>query len=268
MTTDTTIQPQLDAATVYEEVFVPALFAPWPPKVVEAAHIGPGQRVLDVACGTGVLARHVASLVGPSGSVAGLDPNPGMLEVARKLEPSIEWHSGAAESLPFPDESFDAVVSQFGMMFFSDRAGAVREMLRVLKPGGRWAVAVWSSLGQNEAFAAEVALIERMAGQAAAEALRAPFVLGDRKALEAIAESAGAGPVEVAEQTDFGRFPSVRAMMEVELRGWLPIMGVHLSDEKIEAILEEAEQVLGRYYAADGSAVFTSSALIVSGARA
>lgn len=69
-----------------------------------------------------------------------------MLAVARQLEPAVDWREGFAESLPFPDESFDAVVSQFGLMFFTDRRQALREMLRVLVPGGRLAVAVWDSL--------------------------------------------------------------------------------------------------------------------------
>src|SRR5262245_60940676 len=100
-----------DAARAYEALFVPALFQQWPPVIAELAQIRPGERVLDVACGTGVLARHAAQCVGPGGQVVGLDPNPGMLAVARENAPAIEWQQGVAESLPFPDGSFDAVVS-------------------------------------------------------------------------------------------------------------------------------------------------------------
>ena len=99
-------QAQIDAARAYQALFVPALFQDWAPRVVAAAQIQPGQKVLDVACGTGVLARAAAAAVGGAGWVVGLDPNPGMLVVASELEPAIDWRQGVAESLPFPDGSF------------------------------------------------------------------------------------------------------------------------------------------------------------------
>jgi ubiquinone/menaquinone biosynthesis C-methylase UbiE len=104
-------QVSRSAAEVYEEFFVPALFEEWTDRVAEAARVGPGARVLDVACGTGVLARKVAGRVGSTGSVVGLDVNDGMLAVARRAAPGIEWRQGRAEALPFGDASFDAVVS-------------------------------------------------------------------------------------------------------------------------------------------------------------
>ena len=136
---DADLQGQVSghAAEVYETFFVPALFAPWAPRVADAALLAPGQKVLDVACGTGVLAREAALRVAPDGTVTGLDRNEGMLAVARRAAPGLDWRSGVAEALPFPDRAFDAVVSQFGLMFFDDRAAALREMWRVLRPGGR-----------------------------------------------------------------------------------------------------------------------------------
>jgi ubiquinone/menaquinone biosynthesis C-methylase UbiE len=119
-------------AEVYEELFVPALFRQWGPIVADAARIGEGDRVLDVACGTGVLACCASDRVGPRGAVKGLDANADMLAVACRKSVQAEWIEGKAESLPFADESFDAVVSQFGLMFFDDRPGAIREMMRVL----------------------------------------------------------------------------------------------------------------------------------------
>jgi ubiquinone/menaquinone biosynthesis C-methylase UbiE len=114
------LQDQIEAAKVYDSLYLPAMFDQWATKVADAANIQSGQRVLDVACGTGVLSREVASRVTPSGYIAGLDPSPGMLAVGKELAPEIDWKQGVAESLPFPDESFNTVVCQFGLMFFSD----------------------------------------------------------------------------------------------------------------------------------------------------
>jgi SAM-dependent methyltransferase len=255
------------AAEAYEELHVPSLFADWAPRVLQAADLAPGHRVLDVACGTGVLARGAAERVGTAGQVVGVDPNPAMLSVARRDSANVDWQVGAAESLPCDDARFDRVVSQFGLMFFSDRERALAEMLRVLVPEGRLAVAVWDGLERSAAYATLVDLLQRMAGQAAADALRAPFVMGDRAALERLLASAGA--VDVVGQTPMGRarFPSVRAMVEADLRGWLPVLGVELEEPLIEAILAEAEDVLGAWVTPEGQMEFEVPAHIVSAAR-
>jgi ubiquinone/menaquinone biosynthesis C-methylase UbiE len=264
---DTASQDEIAAATAYEDLHVPALFRQWAPRVVDAAQIRMGCRVLDVACGTGVLAREAALRLGNEGLVAGLDVSPGMLAVAKRLAPTIEWREGAAESLPYEAESFDAVVSQFGMMFFQDRGTALREMMRVLAPGGRMAVAVWESLDNSEAYPREVALLERLAGQRAADALRAPFVLGDRAELNTLFEDAGVGSIEIATHRGTARFPSIRTMVEADVRGWLPVMGVVLTEEQIESILSEAEQALSEYVTPVGTVEFDSPAYIVTGMK-
>ena len=265
--TDSALQAQIDAATAYEEFFVPALFQEWAPRVAAAAQLKPGQRVLDVACGTGVLAREAASRVGAASAVVGLDRNPGMLTVARRVAPGIEWREGVAEAIPYPDSSFDAVVSQFGLMFFTDRRQALREMLRVLAPGGHLALAVWDSLDNTPAYAAEVALVERVAGQRAAEALRAPFVLGDQNELAVLFASAGVAAVAVASHHGTAKFPSIRWMVEADLRGWLPVMDVVLSEDQIKRILDEAETALSAFVTAEGRVEFDSPAHIVTGTR-
>ena len=250
------LDAQIAAATVYEEFCVPALFREWAARVAGAARIQPGQRVLDVACGTGVLAREAASRVAPNGSVAGLDASPGMLAVAARLAPGIDWRQGTAESLPYPDRSFDAVVSQFGLMFFSDRRRALREMIRVLAAGGHLAVAVWDSLQNIPAYAAEVFLVQRLAGERAADALRAPFACGDQEELATLAAGAGAAAVAVGTHRGVARFPSVRWMVEADLTGWLPLMGVVLDEDLIHRILAEAEHVLSPYVTREGRMEF------------
>jgi SAM-dependent methyltransferase len=258
---------QTAAATAYQEFFVPALFLEWGPRVSAAARIGQGDRVLDVACGTGVLTRAAAQVVGPSGSVTGLDPNPGMLAVARRLAPALSWRAGSAEALPFDDHAFDVVVSQFGLMFFADRELALAEMWRVLRPGGRLAIAVWASLADTPAYAAEVALLERQAGPAAAAALRAPFVLGEAGQLAPLFARAGIRDARVETVVGGARFPSTRALVETDLRGWLPLMGVTLAEAVIGRILEEAEQVFQPFLAGDGTVRFASPAHIVTATR-
>jgi SAM-dependent methyltransferase len=259
-----TLQAQIAAANAYEGLFVPALFGQWAQKVADAAQIQPGQRVLDVGCGTGILAREVALRVGSSGRVAGIDPNPGMLTVAKQLAPAVEWREGVAETLPFPEQSFDAVVSQFGLMFFTDRRQAVREMLRVLAPRGRLVVAVWDCLDNLPAYASEVALLEQTAGQPAAAALRAPFVLGNRKELAALFWEAGVAKTEITTHHGTARFPSIRTMVEADLRGWLPVMGVILAEDQIGRILQKAEQALSSYATVDGQVTFQLSAHLVT----
>ncbi|HEX6323440.1 MAG TPA: methyltransferase domain-containing protein [Vicinamibacterales bacterium] len=263
--TDSRLQPQIDAAEAYEALMGPALFGEWAEKVADAARIAPNERVLDVACGTGILTRAAAARAGTAGLVAGLDPGPGMLEVARRLAPAVTWREGVAESLPFSDDAFDAVVSQFGLMFFSDRPAALREMLRVLTPGGRLAIAVWDALDRIPAYAAEVALLERLAGRQAADALRAPFALGDRDALARLVEQSGVTDVRVSTDRGTARFPSVRVMVEADLRGWLPVVGIVLPEDLIARILDEAGDVLVPYTRADGSVAFDTSAHIVTG---
>jgi SAM-dependent methyltransferase/adenylate kinase family enzyme len=260
---------QIAGARAYESLFVPSLIGPYAPIVADAAGIRAGDRVLDVACGTGVVTREALRRVGPGGRVTGIDASAGMLAVAREQGGEIAWQEGRAESLPFPDASFDAVVSQFGLMFFGDRAGAVAGMRRVLRPGGRLAVAVWSSIEAIPAFAAELALFERQAGSAAADALRAPFVLGDAAALDALFATAGLASPAIETHTTTARFSSVRTLIEADLRGWLPIMGVHLDDAAIERTLEAADEALAPHVSRepDGAVAFPTSAHVVRWVR-
>lgn len=261
---DPKLQAQIEAAQAYEALFVPALFGQWATELLDSAQIQAGQRVLDVACGTGVVARSAIKRVSPGGYVAGIDPNLGMVAVAKQLEPRVDWRTGVAESLAFPNASFDAVVSQFGLMFFSDRQQALREMVRVLVPGGHLAVVVWDSLDNIPAYAAEVALLERTAGPAAAAALSAPFVLGKKEDLKTLFQVAGVTAAEITPYPGTAQFPNIRTLVEADLRGWLPIMGVHLSEEQIADILQAAEQVLSTYVTADGRVSFPLSAQLIT----
>jgi len=249
------------AAEIYEEFFVPALFQQWAPIVADAAGIKAGQRVLDVACGTGVLAREAASRGAP---VTGLDRNEGMLAMARRIAPAVEWKTGRAEQLPFPDAGFDAVVSQFGLMFFDDRAQALREMRRVLKPGGRLAVAVWDRLENSPGYAAMAALLERLFGPRIAGELHAPFALGDADALRALFAEAGLGKAKVATHAGTARFPSIESWVRTDVKGWT--LADLIDDDQYALLQREAAVALRRYAKVDGIVMFDAPALIVSAA--
>jgi ubiquinone/menaquinone biosynthesis C-methylase UbiE len=265
MNENQTGQVTRNAAETYEEFFVPALFQEWAERVADAAHIESGQHVLDVACGTGVLTSAVVERVGPQGSVIGLDVNEGMLAVAQKKAPQIQWKHGRAESLPFEDGSFDAVVSQFGLMFFEDRAAAIREMSRVLRPGGRLAVAVWDRLENTPGYAAMATLLERLFGRQTAEALYAPFVLGNTKTLLPLFTNSNLQDVQITTFAGTARFASIRSWVFTEIRGWT--LSDSLDEEQYQRLLQEAERELQSYVASDGTVQFHAPAHIVTASR-
>ena len=253
------------ATEIYDEFFVPALFAEWADRVLMAAAIVPGERVLDVACGTGALTRAVAARLGSSGSVIGLDVNDGMLAVARRKAPGLDWRQGRAEALPFEGESFDAVVSQFGLMFFEDRRAALREMVRVLRRGGRLAVAVWDALDRAPGYAALTGLLRRLFGDRAADALRAPFALGDPSALRSLFETADISSTALTTHKGTARFPSIKAWMYTEIKGWA--LAEMIDDARFERLLAEAEKVLRPFLTADGTVAFEAPAHIVTATK-
>ena len=250
-------------AEVYETQFVPALFRHWGPVLCEAAHIGPGQRLLDVACGTGALTVAAAGRVSPGGAVFGLDINPEMLAVARRHHPEIEWHEGRAESLPFAGASFDAVVSQFGLMFFDDRVAALREMQRVLRPGGRLAVAVCDALERSPGYAALAALLDRLFGRRVGDAFRAPFVLGDAATLQALCTEAGIDEASVAQHEGTVRFDSIDALVSTE-RACVWTLGGLLDDDQFEILRREAQEAFRPFVDAGGKVAFAMPALLIT----
>ena len=253
------------AADIYQTFFVPALFAEWASRVVDAAELRPGQRVLDVACGTGVAACEAAGRVGPGGSVTGLDRNADMLAVAKRVAPGVDWRLGLAEALPFDDAAFDAVISQFGLMFFDDRVAALKEMMRVLKPDGRLVVAVWDALERSPGYAAVTALLERLFGNDVAHAMRAPFVLGETDELRALFEAAGITDAQISSSAGTARFASIEAWVQTDVKGWT--LADLIDEAQYERLQAEAQRDLARFCGDDGRVAFASPAHLVTAVK-
>jgi SAM-dependent methyltransferase len=251
------------AAEVYDADFVPALFRRWGEVVAREGRIGPGDRVLDVACGTGVLAMAAHARLEGQGEVVGLDPNEEMLDVARRKGPQVTWRCGSAEAIPFPDASFDVVVSQFGLMFFEDGVAGLREMVRVLRPGGRLAVAVWDAIDHSPGYAVLAELLHRRFGVEVAQAFRAPFSCGDRALLERLCTEAGLPGVTIARHEGAARFPSPEALVRTEHACVWTLGGV-LDDGQFEQLRQDAPESLRPFQTAEGAVEVSMPALIVT----
>jgi SAM-dependent methyltransferase len=250
-------------AEIYDEKFVPAVFGPWGSVVCEMAGVAPGQKVLDVACGTGALTLAAAAIVGPDGRVTGLDANPEMLAVARRKSADVDWREGVAEDLPFENESFDAAVSQFAFMFFDDKPKALAEMMRVLKPGGRMAVAVCDAVERSPGYRAFARLLDRLFGEEVGNAFRAPFVLGDAGELGRIAAAAGLDGASVERRNGSVRFRSIAELVSTE-RACVWTLGGILDDNQFDLLLRESEEALRPFAEADERVRFDMPALILT----
>lgn len=152
-------------AETYDSYLVPALFEPWSRELIKRAQVWKGDRVLDVACGTGIVACRIAAT---GATVTGLDAAADRIERAKQRASEegvgVKWLEGTAEALPFRQPAFDLVTCQYGLPFFSDRALALREMRRVIAPGGRVVIATWGAVEQQGPYAAIDELVHRHTG--------------------------------------------------------------------------------------------------------
>ncbi len=247
-----------EAAQVYERELVPALFAEWPAHALRAADVHAGQRILDVACGTGIVAR---AALDRGCTVAGVDLNAGMLEVARGLAPGAEFFEGSASSLPFPDDAFDAAIMQFALMYVPDRPLALAEMRRVVVPGGVVVAVVWAEIESNPGYRALATLFDELAGDHAST-FRAPYSFGEPELLRSIFTTAGLRDVEVDTVDGLARFESVSAMLRGEIDG-SPLAG-HLASDDPD-LVERATSALAAFVHLDGRLEFPNPAVIARG---
>src|SRR5215813_11258653 len=189
-------------APEFYERYVRLIMEPWVRRLVDVAALRPGEHILDVACGTGFVARLAADRVGAGGRVVGVDLNERMIETARTVSTAdvhntIEWRTGDAAALPFANAAFDVVLCQQGVQFFPDRIQGLREMRRVLRLGGRLAFTVWSAITDSPYRAALADAIERHVGTGAGAVMRAPDALHDAGEVRRLVVSAGFENVRV-----------------------------------------------------------------------
>lgn len=234
-----------EQAEAYEERFVPALFRQWVEPVLQAAEPGPGDRLLDVACGTGVVARAAVDLVVPGGSVTGLDLNPAMLAVARRLSAHIDWRQGDVMAMPFADGAFDVVTCQAGVFFFPDTTAALGDMARVTRPGGRVVVQSFSSLHAQPAYGPWVDMVARHAGPDAVGLLGTYWAHGEPELMRDRCAQAGLRVAAVRQHIRPAHFPDIETMVLTEVNA-TPLRD-RLDQANLDQILTESHEVLGQF---------------------
>jgi SAM-dependent methyltransferase len=264
---DWTVQSST-AAELYERYLVPTLFTPWATDLVALAALQPGERVLDVACGTGAVTRLAAQCVGPTGTVTGLDVTPGMLAVARALLPSgapIAWHEGTASAIPLADTAFDVVLCQQGVQFFPDRAAALRDMHRVLVPGGRLALSVWRAPRYNPYVEALAEVIAHYLSPEAGASMRAPCAFGELEALRAVVTGGGFQEVCIRIAVWLLRFPSVEEFIPGQLAA-IPLAGAiaALDTATRTALLTDIREALWAYKDDEGFAIPMEAHVVIA----
>jgi ubiquinone/menaquinone biosynthesis C-methylase UbiE len=241
----------------YEQHLVPALFAPFAASLVTQASLQLGERLLDAACGTGIVARMAAPRVGEGGHVTGLDLSPGMLAVARTASTRhgapMTWQEGSLEALPFEKGTFDVVLCQQGLQFSPNRAVAVREMRRVLRMGGRLLCSVWRDLSHNVFVQAIVQAVTQHINADAGRRMSAPCTLGNREELRLIMQTAGFGDVRIRIDILPMRIPSLEQFLPSQFAA-TPIANdlVALDTTRRERFFEQLTAALQPYRDDDG----------------
>ncbi|WP_137285501.1 class I SAM-dependent methyltransferase [Halorussus salinisoli] len=255
----------------YEQYLVPEMFAPWADKLLAAGKLQEGDRVLDVACGTGIVARRASSKVGERGSVVGIDLNKTMLTVARatssQLQHPIEWRQGDATDLPFSEESFDVVFCQQALQFIQKPGSALREMRRVLASGGRMAISVWRPLQFNPAYEVMADALETHVDEEAATMMRSPFPEWDISHLRTLIRDADFRDVSLTIEIGTMRYPSVEEFLRREAASSPLAEPLEALNPDIrDALIEDLEEALDAY-TDDHGIVFPMEAFVAVARR-
>lgn len=260
-----TFQISAQGAELYESRFVPALFAVWCDDVVDAAAPQAGQEVLDVACGTGVVARGMADRLAGSGRVVGVDLNPTMLAVAARLRSDIEWREGNVANLPFASATFDLVTCQAALMFFPDAVQALREMSRVSRPDGAVVVQVPGRFESSPAYVRLADVVEQHV-PGAADLVRTYFVHGDLQALTGLFARAGLRVESTRTDMHDVVFGSLEEFVATEV-GATPLAD-QIDAGSYARLLIDAQDALRDYVGPDGSSRVPIESHVVRAVRA
>jgi SAM-dependent methyltransferase len=214
------VEIDTSAAEAYDSILVPEVFLPWAQLMVQRAAVQHGMHTLDVACGTGVVARCAARLCGPGGGSSGVDIDPAMIKVARKAALSagieIDYRCACATELPFASVSFDAILCLQGLQYFAD-ARALAEIHRVMRPGAVLVVAVWTQMQACSGNWAMITALERRGIDA--KDMRKPFSLSDSATLRALVAEAGFANITIDVEHRTVRFASARTFVEAVAQG-------------------------------------------------
>jgi len=235
---------------MYEQWLAGPLFRPWAEMTLDEVKLVPGDRVLDIACGTGIVARLASERLGTAGDIVGIDVSPDMLAVARRVAPDIDWREGNAGALPLRNgEQFDVVICQQGLQFFPDKSTAAAQMRRALKPGGRLAVATWRSDDEIPLFRDLRYIAQRHLGAIADQR----YSFGDAAPLEALLRDAGFHEVRSRTISRAIRFNDGAPLLRLNTMAFVGMsaVGKGMGDEErqrvVEAIISDSAPVLQSY---------------------
>jgi len=256
----------IGAAQAYEDHLVTRIFGPWAEVALDLAAPAPGEAVLDAACGTGIGVRLAGPRVLPGGRVVGVDNDPAMVAVARRIAAqsgiAAEWHCESVLALPFADESFDLCLCLQGPQFLSDPAKGMSELRRVLRPSGRLVASMWCSIEHNKGHHALAQALERHNLSPATR----PFSLGDGDEVEALIRQAGFRGIRLHTREGQANFPSIPAFVTAIAAGAPATRHVlaQLPDARRQDFVEDVEAILDSYMNSAGLTLPTRAHIVVA----